>query len=412
VKSAQLRGRYLLTASAIVLLLGFGAAGVGYKYRHRLLAQELPKLPPPTQPAEDRSVGLPVNDQLQVMITRARNGTKLVLPPGRYTGGANFSGKTGISVEAQVPGTVYLEGGQVHGGEKITLRGLIVQKVVTPLQVGAVITGPDWVMEDCIVQDNESLGVSVSGPRSILRRVKSLRNGYMGFGCGTPDGSAFEGPQLYDCESAYNNNGRPAPLWKGSKDAVFRDGLWYANPAWEGGGGKFCCADGLVIQRMTSHHNGGIGIWLDVYNLKATIKDCQSYSNFGVNHNWEGAGFAVEICAGPTLFENCYARDNTGSSFAVWESRNVTIRNCIAAGSGIEFRDIGGDRQSKGGWFCQNVLLDSIKFYGKDAKVHYWSNQNASVRAKNRLIEKDLEFGLTGQPQWSAGEPTTIPANR
>jgi hypothetical protein len=254
-------------------------------------------------------------------------------------------------------------------------------------------------MEDCVVQDNESLGVSVSGPRTILRRVKSIRNGYMGFGCGTPDGSPFEGPQLYDCESAYNNNGRAKPIWAGREEAVFREGRWFANPAWEAGGGKFCCADGLVIQRMKSHHNGGIGIWLDVYNLKATIKDCESYSNFGVNANWEGAGFAVEICAGPTVFENCYAHDNTGSSFAVWESRNVTIRNCIAVGGGVEFRDIGGDRESKGGWFCQNVLLDSIKFHG-GAKVSYWSNQDSSLRAKNRLVEKDLQYGQTGTPQW------------
>jgi hypothetical protein len=401
--------RFILLGAVIALVTMGGLAGlVGYKYRHKLFAQELPKLPPATKPADDRSIGVPLNETLQATITRARNGSKLILPPGRYTGGANFHGKSNITVEPQVPGTVYLEGGQVHGGEKITLRGLVIQKVVTPLQIGAVVTGPDWIMEDCIVQDNESLGVSVSGPRTILRRVKSLRNGYMGFGCGTPDGSPFEGPQLYDCESAYNNNGRENPVWKGREEAVRRNGLWYAVPSWEGGGGKFCCADGLVIERMKSHHNGGIGIWLDVYNLKATIKDCESYSNFGVNANWEGAGFAVEICAGPTVFENCYAWGNTGSSFAVWESRNVTIRNCIAVGTGVELRDIGGDREKKGGWFCQNVLLDSIKFYGKDAKVHYWDNQTAAVRAKNRLVEKNLQFGLTGEPQWTI-PPATQP---
>ncbi|HEY7091199.1 MAG TPA: right-handed parallel beta-helix repeat-containing protein, partial [Tepidisphaeraceae bacterium] len=178
-----------------------------------------------------------------------------------------------------------------------------------------------------------------------------------------------------------------------------RNGLWYANPAWEAGGGKFCCADGLVIERLKTHHNGGVGLWLDVYDKTATIRDCESYANFGVNANWEGAGYAIEICDGPTLYENCYAHDNTGSSFAIWESRNVTVKNCIAAGNGIEFRDIGGDRE-KAGWYCRNVTLDSVRFHGPEAKVNYWGNQTSSVRERNRLVERNLQLGLSGEPKW------------
>jgi parallel beta-helix repeat protein len=357
-------------------------------------------LPPASRPTDDPAAGLAVFADLQAKIKAARDGARIVLPPGRYPGGANFDGKSGITVEAQMPGTVFLEGGQARGGEKITLKGLVIQKVVTPLQVGAVETGPDWVMEDCTVQDNESLGVSCSGPRTVLRRVRSIRNGYMGFGCGSADGKPFPGPKLYDCESAWNNTGLENPGWKFQDQALFRNGLYYANPSWEGGGGKFCLADGLVIERMKSHDNGGPGIWLDVYDLAATIRDCESFNNFGIDAGWQGPGFAVEICAGPTLIENCYAHDNMGSAFAIWESRNVTIRNCIASGTGIEFRDLDGDRRNSG-WFCRNVLLDSVRFFGSDAQVYYWKNQSSSWRKDYQIVERELQLGLREQPQWT-----------
>lgn len=358
-----------------------------------------PALPPWTPPAPaSETAGLPLSE-VQFRIDAARDGDTIRLPEGKYLGGMNFSGKRRITVEAEKPGRVYLEGSPVFGGEGITLRGLVIQRVVTPLQAGALVTGSDWVVEDCVVQDNESLGVSCSGPRSVLRRVKALRNGYMGFGCGSPDGKPFEGPRLYDCESAYNNTGRVDPVWKQSEQAVNRDGLWYINPAWEAGGGKFCGADGLIIEGMKAHHNGGVGIWLDVYNKSVTITDCESYTNFGINAGWEGAGFAVEICDGPTRFENCYAHDNTGSGFAVWESRNVTIRNCVAAGAGIELRDL--EDRVKVGWFCQDVIIDSVHFHGPAAKVSYWRNQNAVVRERNRLVERNIRLNLHGTPDWS-----------
>ncbi|HEY1628991.1 MAG TPA: hypothetical protein VGF52_03975, partial [Tepidisphaeraceae bacterium] len=226
-------------AAGIVLLGMIGAGLVAYRYRRLFFAEKPPTLPPTSQPADDPATGLATFTDLQSKINVANDGDRLVLPPGKYTGGVNFNDKKNITVEAQTAGTVFLEGAQVQGGGKITLRGLVIQKVHTPLQVAAVITGPDWVMEDCTVQDNESVGVSCSGARSVLRRVRSLRNGYMGFGCGTPDGSPFPGPKLYDCESAYNNTGSDNPSWKTSDSAMYRNGKWYINPAWEAGGGKF-----------------------------------------------------------------------------------------------------------------------------------------------------------------------------
>jgi parallel beta-helix repeat protein len=400
-RRSQMKRLIIPIAIGVVLIGLVGAGLVAYKYRRHFFAQKPPTLPPASRPSDDPSAGLATFTDLQSRINTASDGDRIVLSPGKYTGGVNFNDKKNITLEAQSVGTVVLEDGQVQGGEKITLRGLVIQKVHTSLQVAAVITGQDWVMEDCTVQDNESVGVSCSGPRSILRRVKSLRNGYMGFGCGTPDGSPFPGPQLYDCESAYNNNGSENPSWKNSDSAMYRNGLWYINPAWEAGGGKFCCADGLVIERMKFHDNGGVGMWLDVYDLKADIRNCESYKNFGVDANWEGCGFAVEICAGPTLYENCYAHNNSGSGFAIWESRNVTIRNCVTSGTGVEFRDIGGDR-GKAGWFCRNDLLDSIQFYGADARVNYWDNQTSDWRASHQIVEKNLQFGLTGTPAWQA----------
>lgn len=345
---------------------------------------------------------------LQLTINTSRPGDVLILADGAYAGPISFAGKSGITVIAEHYGQAYIQGGQVSGGDHITLKGLVIQRVKTNLQQGAVVAGPDWRMEDCLVRDNESLGVSV-GPGCYLLRVQSVHNGYMGFGCGGD--AVFRGPTLKDCVSARNNTGLGDPIWKDRSEAVFKDGKWFVNPTWEAGGGKFCFADGLVIDGLKSCANVGPGIWLDVYDRKATIRNCESYGNRGLQHDWQGAGIAVEICDGPTLIENNYCHDNTGSNLAIWESKKVTARNNIFVGGGVEFRDL-----SRGDYRCEDVILDANQFFGPQAGITYWKNLTPRIRLQRRLVEQNNRMNLDTLPQWKPlpqSSPSTqpLPAN-
>jgi hypothetical protein len=193
------------------------------------------------------------------------------------------------------------------------------------------------------------------------------------------------------------------PIWKGiaGKTTFSKMAFGIRLPGDAGGGVKICTADNVTIRNLKSFDNGGPGLWFDVYVKNIVVTSPECYSNHFVvpGQPWEAAGVAVEICDGPTLIENAYSHDNTGSDYAVWESNNVTLRNCIAGTKGIEVRDLGGDRGAQG-WLNKNVLFDGVKFYGA-AKINYWPSLNPAVRQQRNIVESNLTFGLAGVPAWT-----------
>jgi hypothetical protein len=341
---------------------------------------------------------------LQSTINRAVAGDTIVLADGTYSGGANFDGKVNLTVTAANIGQAILEGGQVLGGTHITLRGVVVQNVVTGIGSGAVMVGSGWRLEDVVIQDNETIGLDIHEAQDFTAlRVKCLHNGTIGISSGGRDDRQIwcKNITLTDVECAYNNYGMDDPSWKTQDKGKVtqKNGKWFRIPGDAAGGAKLCVTGDLVIERFKAHHNGGPGLWFDVYNGKETIRNSECFANFGVTSDWEGCGFAVEISNGPTTYENCYGHDNSGSDFAIWESRNVTLRNCIAAGNGVELRNIGGDRGKH--WWCQNVTFDGLKLFGT-AKINYWANQTPAVRWQDKLIERKVERNLAGIPEWKS----------
>jgi hypothetical protein len=177
----------------------------------------------------------------------------------------------------------------------------------------------------------------------------------------------------------------------------------------------------MTIIRMKAHHNGGPGLWWDVYDRKVDAVDCESYSNFGVTAAWEGCGYATEICFGPTTFTTCYAHDNTGSDFAVWEAKNTTIKDCVSTGSGIELRNIGGDRggakmaDRTKGWYVQNLTISGHRFY--NAGRTFWSINSPFPGQISNITELGSARGLSLPATWAtsdqpATQPATLPATQ
>src|SRR4029077_8137986 len=115
-------------------------------------------------------------------------GDTIILADGVYTGGANFDGKNDITVSAVNVGKAILEAGQLLGGTNVTLKGVVVQKVVTGIGVGAVVVGSGWRLEDVVIQDNETIGLDIHEANNFTAlRVKCLRNGTIGISAGGRD---------------------------------------------------------------------------------------------------------------------------------------------------------------------------------------------------------------------------------
>src|SRR5581483_84688 len=96
--------KWLILSVVVILIAGSIPVGMlAWKYRRHFMKPKPVHLPPTSAPAEDISATVPTFTDLQSKIATANNGAHIILPPGRYTGGANFDGKSGITVEAKIP---------------------------------------------------------------------------------------------------------------------------------------------------------------------------------------------------------------------------------------------------------------------------------------------------------------------
>lgn len=343
---------------------------------------------------------------LQAAIASAPDGSTITLVAGDYTGGINTSGKSGLVIQG--PGI--LRGSQVVlAGNECTLRGVQVIGARTSWYTGAVlITGKGNTLEDVHVHDNESLGIDISGgDATTLRRVKSNHNGNLGLNTGSPAaGNNVEGLVIEDSEFDGNNYGMTNPVWAGVDAGKVKqvNGLWYRLPGDAAGGAKICNAHDVIVRRSRFRNNKGPGLWFDVYCGKKQVIDCEATGNHNIPNDpgWTAPGVAIELeNAGTTLIENLHSRDNTGSEVAIWEARNVTVRNSLMGGN-IELRDLGGGREN---YRPMNIRLEGLKLTGQ---VSYWND-----RTKAQVVEVGVQKGLASLPAWSmpgsTDTPTTSP---
>lgn len=370
------------------------------------------------------NVRLSDGTSLQAAINAAHDGDVLLLADGRYPGGADLRGRTGITIRAAkyspiASGTAAPSGaliiGQIGGGNNISLQGVTVSGANTNWDQGAVsASGTGWTIEDVVIRDNASIGLDLHGAKNVtVRRVRSTHNGAIGISTGDANGAKCDGVLLEDVEVDSNNYGLPNPPWAGIAGKTYRaaSGLWYRLPGDAAGGAKICMAANVTIRRMRAHDNIGPGLWFDVYDDNVSVSDSESWNNRNIvpGQSWEAPGFAVEICGGLTRFTNCYAHGNTGSDFAVWEAKNVTIDRCIAGSNGVEVRNLGGDRgnPARGNWWTQNLVISNTAFVGvakifRSANSLYPGQSSAWTESGNR-------YALPSVPAWSAGPTPTPP---
>lgn len=266
---------------------------------------------------------------------------------------------------------------QVHVTNAV-VKGFTFQNFATPFQTEAVLVGPNARLIDSVVQNNSTGGVHVSGNSVTLLRVTVQKNGQEGIAGGLSSHILIK-----DCISANNNYGMKSVGWScvaGSANchAIQKNGLWYANPGFESGGGKFSQCNDVTFDHHEAFGNTGPGLWADYNNSNFVITNSSFHNNLGLQQNYEGPGLAIEISGGPVSIDSNTFANNSGSGVGIWESANVTINNNVFNPAYIEFRCIAGR--------APGVSADIVKnnsFTGTNSKVYLCANPAGVTQSGN-----------------------------
>lgn len=359
-------------------------------------------------------------ESIQAKVNTAGIGDTLILSDGIYPGAVNMTSKTGLTLRAANIGKAIISGGQVRTGPN-ALKGVVIQKAVTPWWDGALLPGSGSLIEDVLVRDNETIGICLRDCANVvLRRVRSTHNQTLGMNSGVTQASGWCRNITLEGVVVDNNNygvlnpswadpGQPIRTVSGFKifgkvvQAPSPDNRWYRLPGDEGGGVKLTRTDGIKVIGGSYSDNVGPGFWLDVQGNNSEIDSVEAKGNRNIvpGQPWEAPGFAIEISDKAKL-TNCYGHDNTGSGFAVWESTNVEILNCYLKDDNIEFRDI----DTRGTWRTRNCTVTNLKIYGGGTFGWWGSLDTQAERDAAKIVVTGTQTGLIGIPPWQGG---TIP---
>ena len=196
-------------------------------------------------------------------------------------------GKGAARVEASVRQCIWQ-----NKGSHIRVRGLRFRYAANMAQRGAVlINGDHNELADCIIEYANSAGLAVGGARDVaIRRCVIQYNGQLGFGA-----SHAHGLLISDCTIRGNST-------KG----------W--NRDWEAGGSKICLSRGVVVEHSRFIENRGTGLWFDIGNEDATVRNCLIADN-------EAAGIFYEISFGLHAHDNVIVGNGFDAGGGSWRFR-------------------------------------------------------------------------------------------
>ncbi len=130
----------------------------------------------------------------------------------------------------------------------VTMRGLVIDKVASPAQNGAIdafrdynITG--WTLDNIEVRWAHGAGVEL--------RNGTIQNGFL-------HDNGQEGYVTRGTGSFFNNE-------------VSNNNFAGFSPGWEAGGGKVVFSNGYLFTYNNVHDNGGPGIWFDIFDYNSII---------------------------------------------------------------------------------------------------------------------------------------------
>ena len=226
------------------------------------------------------------------------------------------------------------------------LKDLDIAFAVNGKQEGMVFLSPGSVMENCIVRDSLSRGITVLA-RGTVRHCHVYRNGILGIGSGGNDPEGVRDLRILDNEVNGNS--------------------WYqADTGWECGGIKLSLLRDSVVRGNNIHDNLAWGIWLDWQctgnRLEANI--CRDNVAAGI---FLEASKGRNIIANNICVENRHDPHNyTGDGIFSHESSDALVAHNLCSNNdcfGIRFRLEDPTRKmtdGRGFECARNVIVNNI----------------------------------------------------
>jgi hypothetical protein len=266
----------------------------------------------PGAPGSTAPAPPPCSGSLQALVDAAPPAGTVRLPACTSTEPLELSEP--VRVEAagtRIDGRGTLEHAVVVTADDVTLDGLEVVDVASPLQDGAIRA---WDVDRFVLAGATVIGAA-GACVSIARGTGSRIEGSTLRGCGQEglhateaDGLAVTGNRIEDNNPANAND-----------------------PEWEAGGAKVTRSRGVTFRANVVMDNRGPGIWCDIDCRDVQIRDNR------VGHN-DRAGIQVEVSegavvAGNIAWDNGWARSDWGwgAGILVSSSRSVRVEDNVLA---------------------------------------------------------------------------------
>jgi parallel beta-helix repeat protein len=263
-----------------------------------------------------------------------------------------YDNPAGHKVEASVTPSAFAWG----PANKVTIKGLTVEKFAAPIQRGAIAgswsgtakDGLDWVLQGNEIRLSHGDGVKVNFGWQVLNNYIH-HNGNLGISGGLGSVTLPSRVLIEGNEVAFNNYAHVSPLFAA-------------------GGSDITMSLGVVFRRNYVHDNEGSGIWMDTLNANVL------YDGNTIEDNTE-QGIFHEISKSATVRNNRLLRngyihpDGTfwlyGAGLLSSSSQNVeaycnTVEISSKGGNGMDI--IGQprlvhDTESKGNYFHHNTVI-------------------------------------------------------
>lgn len=252
-------------------------------------------------------------------------------------------------------------------GAHIHVRGIRFRYAANQAQRGAVLlTGNYGLLEDCVVEQVNSSGVSIHGTGVVVRRCVFRDNGQLGFNATCTD--------LLITECICENNN-----------------VKNFSREWEAGGNKLVLCKNAVIERSTFRNNHGNGIWFDIGNEDCTVRNCLIMDN-------EDAGIFYEISYRLDAHDNVILRNGFSPRHRQWGA-NGGISLSSSAGCQLARNLLVGNKE--GLQFRDQVRVtnrigrgENFAIWNRDHHVHH------NLIAWNRDLQTGGWFDLADESHW------------
>jgi parallel beta-helix repeat protein len=261
----------------------------------------------PTTAGTVSGVAVAPGQSIQAAVDKNPAGTTFVIKAGVHKRqsvipktGDTFVGESGAVLTGEGVTEFAFAG---KNSDKVTIRGLVIEKYATPLQEGVVRGGSGsdgWLVENNEIRYNQGIGLkSSTGWRVVGNYIH--HNQQMGLG-GTGSNMVIDGNEI-----AFNNYQKEV------------------NPSWGGGGSKWVHSTDLVVRNNYSHDNYGPGLWTDGNNLNVVYEGNRVENNYhaGIKHEVS----CDAVIRNNTVIGNGFGNDGwiAGAGILVANSPNVEV---------------------------------------------------------------------------------------